>query len=150
MNNVLRISDAASLALHSMVLLAANEDEVLSTRAIAATLQVSQAHLSKVMQRLAKVGLVASTRGPRGGFKLERPGEQINLLEVYQAIEGELMPTHCLLGIPICRGDKCILGGLLAVINRQTREYLAGTSLSDLTDVYGGTQDEECEKDNHD
>ena len=150
MNNVLRISDAASLALHTTVLLAANEDQVLSTRKIAATLQVSQAHLSKVMQRLAKVGLVESTRGPTGGFKLGKPGEQISLLEVYEAIEGGFTASYCLLGTPICKGDKCILGDLLATVNRQVREYLAGTTLSDLTDVYGGTQDGKCEKDNQD
>jgi len=150
MNNILRISDATSLALHSMVLLAANEDEVLSTREIAATLQVSQAHLSKVMQRLAKVGLVASTRGPRGGFKLGKAGEQISLLEVYQAIEGALAASHCLLGTPICKGEKCILGGLLAMMNRQTREYLAGTSLAELTGVYGGIEDEKAQNDNQD
>ncbi len=144
MGNVFRISDAASLALHSMVLLAANEDQVLSTREIAATLQVSQAHLSKVMQRLRRVGLVESIRGPTGGFKLGKPGEQISLLEVYEAIEGALTATYCLLGTPICRGEKCILGDLLETVNRETREYLAGTSLSDLTDVYEGPQDEEC------
>ena len=150
MNNVLRISNAASLALHAMVLLAVNEDQVLSTREIAAALQISQAHLSKVLQRLAKAGLVGSTCGPAGGFKLRKPGEQISLLEVYQAIEGPLSPTNCLLGTPICSGEKCILGDLLETVNRQVREYLAGTTLADLTDVYGGIEDEEAQNDNQD
>lgn len=136
MNNMLRISEAASLALHTMVLLAANEDQVLCTREIATALQISQAHLSKVLQRLAKVGLVDSTRGPGGGFKLGEPGEQISLLQVYQAIEGPLTPTNCLLGTPICSGEKCILGGLLEDVNKRVKEYFAQTRLHELTNVY--------------
>ena len=150
MSNLVNMSEAASLALHAMVLLSTNSGKQVSTREIASRLHASEVHLSKVLQRLAKVGLVDSTRGPGGGFKLGKPGEQISLLEVYEAIEGALTPTYCLLGTPICRGEKCILGDLLEMVNRETREYLAGTSLSELTDVYEGPQDEECEKDNPD
>ena len=57
MPNVLKVSEAASLALHTTVLLAANSGELLSTREIASTLKMSAAHLSKVLQRLARHGL---------------------------------------------------------------------------------------------
>jgi len=135
-SNVLRISDAASLALHAMVLLAAHPDTGISTKQIAHDLQVSEAHLSKVLQRLTKVGLAASTRGPRGGFTLAAPAESIMLLEVYEAIEGPLVATECLLGTRICNGRQCILGDLLTTVDGQVRDYLATTRLADLTSVY--------------
>ncbi len=141
MANLLKISEAASLALHTMVYLAADDGRLVTTHEIGEALRVSEAHLAKVLQRLARVGLVDSTRGPKGGFRLAKAGDSISLLEVYETIEGPLTDTVCLLGEPVCQGEKCILGGLLETVNRQAREYLAGTTLADLTDVYGGTQD---------
>ena len=136
LSNLLRISEAASLGLHAMVLLAANSHDEISTRRIASDLQVSEAHLSKVLQRLGKVGLVNSTRGPKGGFALARKAEDITLLDVYEAIDGPLVTNSCLLGTQICGGERCILGDLLETIDNQVREYLTTTRLPELTSIY--------------
>jgi len=136
MATVLKVSDAASLAMHTMVLLALKPDRVVSTHEIASCLQVSEAHLSKVLQRLTREGLVKSVRGPRGGFKLGKTHRDLTLLDVYEAIEGRLESSECLLESRSCAGDKCILGFLLQSVNRQVRDYLTGTRLSELTDVY--------------
>lgn len=135
MTNLLRISEAASLAMHATVLLAANPDRALTTGQIATVLGVSEAHLSKVLQRLGRAGLVRSTRGPRGGFSLTRPSDQMTLLEVYEAIEGIVVPATCLFDTAICRGDRCILGGLIGEVNDHVRDYLGRTRLSDVSDV---------------
>ena len=136
MSNLLRISEATSLGLHTMVLLAANEGRRISAREVAELLDVSEAHLSKVMQRLGRHGLVTSIRGPKGGFLLARPGSEITLMEVFEAIEGPLNTGQCLLGKPICDPRNCILGSLLHDVNVQVQTYLAGTRLSDLTKAY--------------
>ncbi|MCK4620269.1 MAG: Rrf2 family transcriptional regulator, partial [Desulfobacterales bacterium] len=67
MSNIIKISEAASMAIHAMVFLASESGRIVPSREIATTLRSSEAHLSKVMQRLAKAGLVSSTRGPKGG-----------------------------------------------------------------------------------
>lgn len=126
---LLRISEAASLALHTVVLLAAEPGRVVSTGEIASTLRVSAAHL-------AKAGLVRSIRGPKGGFILGRAGEEITLLEVYEAVEGPLVLSDCLFSEPICSGERCILGGLLEEVNDRVRGYLAETRISELDNVY--------------
>lgn len=131
MSNVLRISEAATLALHATVLLAASDQEPASTGEIAETLHASEAHLSKVLQRLTHAGLAKSVRGPKGGFVLAKPADAVSLLDVYEAIEGPLVETTCLLDPPIC-GGKCILGGLLATVNKEVREHLSGTMLSQV------------------
>lgn len=133
---MLKISDAASLALHTMVLLAANPGRLVSNKEIASTLKVSEAHLSKVLQRLAKVGLVNSIRGPKGGFRLERDGDSVTLLEVYEAIEGPLLVCNCLLDKQICAKSHCILGKLISQVNLEIKEYLAGNTLNQLVHVY--------------
>ena len=134
MSGVLKISEAASLALHSMALLSTNPEKSVTTREIAAKFQISEAHLSKVLQRLAKAGLVRSTRGPKGGFVMNKPPDEITLLDVYEVIEGPFVSCRCLLSSPVCNGDLCILGGILGSVDEQIKEYLAETKLSKLAD----------------
>ncbi len=136
MASVLKVSDAASMGLHAMVLLAGRPGEVISTRQIAATLRVSPAHLSKVLQRLSKVGLVRSMRGPGGGFHIVKGRETLPLLRVYEAIEGRLAPQNCLLHAPACGGKRCIFGGLLKRLNKEVRDYLAKHRLGDLAGTF--------------
>ena len=136
MSKVLQISEAASLALHSMVLLASKPRRVFSVREMASALRVSEAHLSKVLQRLAKIGLVRSHRGPKGGFVLGKASDKITLLEVYEAIDGPLLSSKCLFNTPICSGEQCIFGDLLESTSKRYRAYLEGMKLSELTDVY--------------
>jgi len=139
MTNMLKISEAASLALHTTVMLAADPDNLYSTNLLASAIHVSKAHLSKVLQRLEKSDIVKSTRGPNGGFKLTKSGNDITLLEVYEAIDGKLSPSNCLFNECICNGD-CIMGKLLGDLNNQVRDYLIKTKLSMLTNVYKSKQ----------
>ena len=143
MSSVVKVSEAATLALHAMAFLAANPGERFSAKQIAGLHGVSEAHLSKVLQRLAKVGLLDSARGPKGGFVLARPAEQITLLDVYEAVDGPLRPTTCLLGTPICNGRGCIMGDVLKTVNEQTKNYLTQTSVLDVAGTYRGESDDD-------
>jgi len=136
MSGPLRMSEAASLALHASVYLAFVRNGPVSVRRIAEALDASEAHLSKVLQRLAKARLVTSTRGPAGGFALSRPGDQITLLEVYEAVDGPLDGPDCLFGRSVCAGRGCICGDLLSDVRSRTRARLAGTRLSELGHVF--------------
>ena len=129
MATILRISEAAALALHTMALLAACPGRLLSVRELAAKLSASEAHLAKVLQRLSRAKLVRSARGPKGGFALARRADALTLLEVYEAIDGPLTKSTCLLGEPVCDEKACLLGGLVERVNRLTREYLGKTRL---------------------
>ena len=118
MTHLAKISEAASMALHTMAMMASKPDEPLSAHTMAKALGCSEAHLAKVLQRLGKSGLLASTRGPRGGFVLAKDAGAITLLEIYETIEGPLTPSQCLLGKPVC-GGNCILGGLLGEVDER-------------------------------
>lgn len=132
MPSILRISEAAALGLHTMAMLAEEPDQRISNHQIAEALHASEHHVPKVLQRLAKGGLVRSARGPKGGFVLAMPAEDITLLDVYECIEGPLRPNYCLLDPPICGGEHCILGGLVVTVTEQFCEYLKKTTLADL------------------
>ncbi|MEW5947306.1 MAG: Rrf2 family transcriptional regulator [bacterium] len=135
--NALKISEAASLALHSMTYLAASgADKPVSARDLAETFDVSAAHLSKVLNRLASARLLKSTRGAKGGFVLARKSGDVTLGEIYELFDGPLAPSDCLFETPVCKGKKCIFGALLGAVNKSVAEYLFTTKLSDLTEVY--------------
>ena len=135
MSRLLRVSEAASLALHTTVFLAGNPGRPIPAREIATALDVSEAHLVKVLQRLAKFGLVRSFRGPKGGFILGKNGDEISLLEIYESIEGPLEANHCLFDVPTCNGNGCIFGDLLETVHQQVNEYLSETKLSAQTHI---------------
>lgn len=132
MNPVVRVSEAASMALHAVVLMAQQPGRSLSVREIVERLPVSSAHLAKVLQRLARLGLLESVRGPKGGFRLARPAEEMTLLEIYEAVDGPLRPGGCMFDHPACPAGQCIFGGVLLSAAKQVRDRLAGTRLSDL------------------
>jgi len=136
MSSILRISEAASLALHTGVLLAEAERR-LSAGQMARQMQVSEAHLAKVLQRLARAELVRSVRGPHGGFELARPAAQITLQELYEAVDGPLASDECLMSTARCNRDRCIFGSLLADVGRLVEEHFSRTRLSDLVEAVG-------------
>jgi Rrf2 family protein len=134
----LRVSEAAAMALHTLVFLAQDAGRPLTTREIATQLAGSEAHLSKVLQRLGKLGLVISSRGPHGGFVLGQDAETINLLRVFEAFDGPIGDVNCMQTPARCDGTTCVFGELVAIINRTVRDYLQEISLSDLR--YDGTR----------
>lgn len=131
----LKISEAASLAIHALGYLAKREDGPITSREIAARFEISEAHLAKVLQRLVKVELLHSVRGPRGGFTLTRSPETVTLLEIFEAIEGRFEPDQCLLSSAICDGETCILGKIMVDANNMLRARLEETTLVDVEAV---------------
>lgn len=132
MQSVLKISDAASIALHAMTYIAFHSNEPVCTKDIAANFGVSINHLSKVLQRLVKAGLLTSIKGPLGGFELTKKCEDITFLEIYEAIDGKLNTGCCLFGKDLCNCETCIMGDFLNKTNKSVREFFGNKRLSDF------------------
>lgn len=134
MPKLVRFPEAASLGIHAAVILAGRHNGLVSARDIAKRLDASAAHVAKVMQRLVHAGLVASTRGPKGGFTLARPAGDVSLLAVYEAIEGAVEPARCVFGTPVCGRKTCVFRGVTEELDARFRAYLANAVLSDLAE----------------
>ena len=93
---MLRLSKKADYALIALKDLASCEPGASSSaREIAERYDVPVELMAKVLQRLAKLGMVASHQGTRGGYHLARPATRISVADVIQAIEGPVMVTAC-------------------------------------------------------
>ena len=132
MDDLLRISEAANLALHTAVHLAQQGDRIVSAAEIAEAYGASKAHLFKVLQRLVRAGLVKATRGPKGGYRLTKKPESLSLLQVYEAMDGKIRPSRCLFTKKVYSRDKCVMGKTLETVNRTVTDYLSKTKLSEF------------------
>ena len=133
MPGLIQISEAASIGLHACLWLAAQKGRLCRGAEICRRFGFSTAHSAKVMQALARAGLVESVRGPRGGTRLARDPGAITLLEVYENLNGPAAPGRCLLAPRFCAARCCPLGRELDRANRGLRDTLAKTTLLSLS-----------------
>lgn len=129
MSKVVTLSEAASLAIHAVVLIA-GADKLVTVNQIATATESSRNHLAKVMQRLVKSNLVSSTRGPAGGFVLKKEASEITLYDIYFAVEGPIELRDCPLDRPICPFEKCIMGGIIHKLTNDFKKYLMESKVS--------------------
>lgn len=129
MAKIVTLSEAASIALHGMILVAKSE-KMINVVQIAEKMDSSKHHVAKVFQRLVKEKFIESHRGPSGGFLLKKKPEDITLLEIYEAIEGKIEISDCPIDKPICPFEKCILNNVTKDMTIQYRDYLQSQTLS--------------------
>ena len=76
------------LGLHALGELANEPDRCLTTQQVAAAIGTSEPHLSKVLQRLNKGGLIKSVRGPGGGYRLNCVPSETPLYPIFELLGG--------------------------------------------------------------
>jgi len=130
-SRLVHISEAASLAIHSMALIASSTIR-LNAKMISEILHVSQNHLAKILQVLAKNEYLESNRGPGGGFTFKKNADQISMLEIYELIEGNVDCQFCGITENQCPFITCIFGGKPDKLTNEFVEYLSITKISDL------------------
>jgi Rrf2 family protein len=130
MSNIVALTEAASIGLHSMVLIA-RSDEILNVSKISDFIGSSRHHVAKIMQRLSKAGFVSSNRGPSGGFVLKKLPGEIRLLDIYEAIEGPLQVQTCPMNRDVCPFGECLLGDLSFRVSGEIKQYLESRTLQD-------------------
>lgn len=81
-------------------------DERTSIREMASHLSIPYHFLGKILQRLARKGLLVSQKGPAGGFALSMPPEEITLFHIIEAIDGTAFTRMCVLGFSECTPEK--------------------------------------------
>lgn len=126
---------ASEYALLSLVTLA-TATEAMDTETLAHELSISKSFLAKILQSLARNGILKSYKGVNGGFILFRPKEEITLLSIMQAAEGKAPSVFdCSAGIGNCPSDKeetCHIYPFIHNLQGRIDEFLEGMTLADI------------------
>lgn len=126
------LSKTAEYALRATVFLAERGDARSTTQEIAEATRVPAGYLAKVMQTLARAGLVTGQRGVNGGFLLARPAHEISLLEIVQTGGAFQRITKCPLDLPEHAHDLCPLHRRLDGAVATVEEEFRRATLADL------------------
>lgn len=111
-----------------------------STAQLALYYDLPAPYLAKQLKALVKAGVLTATAGPRGGFRLARPGSEITLLQIVEAVDGTSAPYECreirqqgrgALPPGECR-STCVLAAKMADAHRAWRDSLSGVTLADV------------------
>src|SRR5690625_1606710 len=128
------LSKACVYGLRAALFLAVNEtDKYTPIRPMSEKLEISFHFLTKIMQQMTAKGILESYKGPNGGIRLTRPGDQIPLMEIVLAIDGPDLFTECALGLEGCgEKDPCPLHEKWSGTRNEIREMMENTTLSEL------------------
>jgi len=124
MAKVVNITEAVTIALHSVIIIAKNKERLVNVNFLSDATGSSKFHIAKVLQKLVKDGILGSSRGPGGGFFLIDAPQNIKLLEIYESIEGKIIVSRCPLGKGACPFGKCVFEDLTMDMTRNFKEYL--------------------------
>lgn len=95
---------------------------------------ISLSYLEQLFSKLRKQGLVASSRGPGGGYSLGRPSDQISVSEVILAVDEPVDATRCH-GKKNCHGEeRCLTHDLWEELSQQITGFLSKISLASLVE----------------
>ena len=131
----MRLSTKGRYAVMAMADLARREgDRAVALADIAARQEISLSYLEQLFARLRRVGLVKSSRGPGGGYRLSRPADQIDIAAIVTAVDEPLRATRCSGQSKGCmlKGERCLTHDLWEEMGRQIHGYLASVSLADV------------------
>ncbi len=131
MSKLLNISEAFSIALHSMVIIA-GKDQLITISEISNITHSSKNHVAKILQLLVKHHFLKSTRGPSGGFELAKQPEEIKLIEIYHITDGNITTFSCEMHQKGCSHIKCVFGGFQEKFALEFGDYLRNKTIKDL------------------
>lgn len=130
MLRISRLTDYGTLVLAH---LSGNGDDLTSAADVASAIGIAQPTVRKLLKSLARSGLVISTRGARGGYRLSRDAADISAADIIDALEGPVHITECSADDSQCDLESvCNVGGAWQRINVAIRRALGDINLHDL------------------
>ena len=130
---MLRVSKLTDYATVVMTCLAGAGDDVQSAQALAERAHLELPTVSKLLKQLAQSGLVVSTRGINGGYRLAREPERITIADIVTAMEGPIGMTECSAHAGLCGHEShCGVRMNWQRINEAIAGALRSVTLADM------------------
>ena len=127
-----RLSKKADYGLIALKHLAQHTEESVSAREIAREYRIPAELLAKIMQRLARKGLVVSQQGTHGGYVLGRDPSRISIVDVIEALDGPIGITPCERGSSCEQLERCSVKDPLNAVRVKMVRVLSDTSIYEL------------------
>mgnify|MGYP001614699893 FL=1 len=125
-----------AVAVHALAVIAHHADERHTSRAIAGSVATNPVVIRRLLSQLARAGIVESTHGAKGGFRLAKPAAKVSLHDVYRAVEdcGALFALHAKKNekCPVACRMQRILTGVFARVESKVLPELERTTLADI------------------
>ena len=129
-------TDSGKYAIRAIAYIAAREqpDQPIAAAEVAEAEDIPPYYLAKVLQDLARAGVLESVRGRNGGFRLVRPPESIHVLEVLDAVENiKRLTSECVLGLDQCNDEvSCPLHNTWKAFRERLLARLDRLTVADL------------------
>jgi Rrf2 family protein len=114
-----------------------NQHASCSANEISEEYGISTTLMAKVLQKLARQGLVAAKHGSSGGYQLAKGPEQISALDVISAIDGPVLITSCVTSHGACDAtDKCSVREPLRRVNESILQVLGTVTISQMSEEH--------------
>jgi Rrf2 family protein len=131
----MKYSQATNYALHTMLyFMALPLGKNVGVQQLAELQEISPTYLSKILTKLVKAGMIESTPGINGGYKLTKNKADVSFLEVIQAIEGTASLFNCGIGED---HEGCLIQEVMTNAERRMEDYLKERKLVDLVGQLG-------------
>lgn len=127
-------SRSTEYAIRALVHLAqVPEGKFVMVRQIASEENIPAHFLAKILQQLARKGLLRSSKGPTGGFCLRRPASQIRLMQLVEALNGLTDYHKCVSGFSECTDEApCAMHDSWTALRSRIIEYLETTTIAEV------------------
>jgi len=129
----MRLTTKGRYAVTAMLDLAIHQEQGSITLAnISQRQYISLSYLEQLFARLRRNGLVSSTRGPGGGYRLSRSADQISIAEIVMAVDENMDTTRCQ-GRQNCKETgECLSHQLWADLSEKIKAFLSGITLAQV------------------
>jgi Rrf2 family protein len=131
---MLKLTKKADYGLMAMKHLAERSDDgACSAKDVADAYGIPVEALAKILQRLAKAGLLLSQHGTKGGYTLARSARMISAFEVIRTIDGPLFITSCITVRGECdQSERCTIREPLRRVNDSIEQVLRRITIADM------------------
>jgi Rrf2 family protein len=132
-----QLSKKADYGLIALKHLAQHSEASISAREIAAEYRIPAELLAKILQRLARKGLLVSQQGTHGGYVLARDPSKISIVDVIEALDGPIGITPCERGSSCEQLERCSVKDPLMAVRAKMVRILGDTSIYELAGNLG-------------
>ena len=130
----MRITRAGEYAVRCILYMSGREmNQIVSRREISKNMDIPDQFLGKIAQQLSRAGILEIIQGARGGYRLRMKPDKISLLDVVEAVTGEIFLNDCLMNPVSCsRSGSCAVNAVWEKARNELRATLRDATFDRL------------------